>query len=180
MLKALSSHVLQAGSRVAAESSAKTFTGIIVSRPQGPFTSGRTMASSEGKTEGSETHSSMADSPQGSHQGSPQQSKPGAEASAKPQTASAGVGSDLFTQAMESKAEEQLRRMLEQQSRLSAASTQASSAGSDAEDDEDLDEDDKILPNPETGEVLGPAEKNQGKEPTRFGDWEIRGRCTDW
>eukprot|EP00200_Dunaliella_tertiolecta_P004618 CAMPEP_0202350842 /NCGR_PEP_ID=MMETSP1126-20121109/7747_1 /ASSEMBLY_ACC=CAM_ASM_000457 /TAXON_ID=3047 /ORGANISM="Dunaliella tertiolecta, Strain CCMP1320" /LENGTH=124 /DNA_ID=CAMNT_0048942883 /DNA_START=175 /DNA_END=546 /DNA_ORIENTATION=- len=111
----------------------------------------------------SEAHTPAAD-PQ-------EQAKHGAEASARPQTVSSGIGVDLFTQAMQSKAEEQLRRMLEQQSRISAASTQASSTEDDMEDDEDLSDEDKILPNPETGEVLGPAEKNQGKEPTRFGDW---------
>jgi hypothetical protein len=30
--------------------------------------------------------------------------------------------------------------------------------------------------NPETGEVRGP----RGLEPTRHGDWEFRGRCTDF
>lgn len=187
----------------------------------------------------------------------------------------AAPATDLFTQAMQSKAERQLQQMLEQQSRLSASvaeqQAQQHASGGEAEDDED-EEDDRvsvcvcvaclavcgqtslktltllpsfthtcdtnthphtpntqILPNPETGEVMGPTEKNKGKEPTRFGgclcawivllasadcfdgqscahlknqsspfplylllssltlhtvlftgDWEIRGRCTDW
>lgn len=30
--------------------------------------------------------------------------------------------------------------------------------------------------NPETGEINGP----RGKEPTRYGDWESKGRCWDF
>ena len=30
--------------------------------------------------------------------------------------------------------------------------------------------------NPETGEIGGP----RGPEPTRYGDWETKGRCTDF
>jgi len=55
---------------------------------------------------------------------------------------------DLFTQALQSKAERQLRQMLEQQSRLNAAmSTQPQHASEGVEVDEyDEDEEDKVRP----------------------------------
>lgn len=43
------------------------------------------------------------------------------------------------------------------------------------EDDED-DEDGGEYVNKETGEIGGP----KGPEPTRFGDWERNGRCSDF
>lgn len=40
-----------------------------------------------------------------------------------------------------------------------------------------LDEEDEYeVPNPETGELFGP----KGPEPTRYGDWERGGRCSDF
>lgn len=44
-----------------------------------------------------------------------------------------------------------------------------------ADDDDDDDEDDGYM-NKETGEIGGP----KGPEPTRFGDWERNGRCSDF
>ncbi|WIA40689.1 hypothetical protein OEZ86_004385 [Tetradesmus obliquus] len=43
---------------------------------------------------------------------------------------------------------------------------------------EDEEEDDDLISvvNPETGEAYGP----RGKEPTRYGDWEVKGRATDF
>ena len=43
------------------------------------------------------------------------------------------------------------------------------------EDDDDVDLVEMF--NPETGEWNGPRYE---KEPTRYGDWEIKGRCTDF
>lgn len=45
----------------------------------------------------------------------------------------------------------------------------------DADDDAD-DDNDQAQPNTETGEVQGP----KGPEPTRYGDWERKGRCYDF
>eukprot|EP00967_Tisochrysis_lutea_P149528 scaffold287618_cov15-Tisochrysis_lutea.AAC.1 len=140
MLRALCGPVLQPGSRLGAESLSSVVTSVTVSWPQRPFifAVNRTMGSTSSSDEvqgSSEAHTPAAD-PQ-------EQAKHGAEASARPQTVSSGIGVDLFTQAMQSKAEEQLRRMLEQQSRISAASTQASSTEDDMEDDEDLSDEDK-------------------------------------
>jgi len=62
----------------------------------------------------------------------------------KSQAGGAGAGTDLFSQAMQSKAEDQLRRMLEQQSRLSAGlDTQEGGDGED-EEVEDVDEEDRV------------------------------------
>jgi len=50
------------------------------------------------------------------------------------------------------------------------------------DDEEELDEeeeeedDDKEFVNPVTGEIGGP----RGPEPTRFGDWERKGRASDF
>eukprot|EP00775_Hariotina_reticulata_P003501 gene3501-3770_t len=44
------------------------------------------------------------------------------------------------------------------------------------EEAEDEVEDRVDMVNPETGEVAGP----RGKEPTRYGDWEVKGRATDF
>ena len=47
--------------------------------------------------------------------------------------------------------------------------------GPDADEDED-DEDFVDMVNADTGEWNGP----RGPEPTRYGDWEQKGRCTDF
>lgn len=44
------------------------------------------------------------------------------------------------------------------------------------QDKEQKDEPKRRIVNPETGEIGGP----QGPEPTRFGDWERKGRVTDF
>ncbi|KAM7274015.1 hypothetical protein ACFE04_028679 [Oxalis oulophora] len=44
------------------------------------------------------------------------------------------------------------------------------------EDDHEEEDDDDVDVNKETGEVGGP----KGPEPTRFGDWERNGRCSDF
>ncbi|GMH06792.1 hypothetical protein Nepgr_008632 [Nepenthes gracilis] len=44
------------------------------------------------------------------------------------------------------------------------------------EEIDDEDEDDGVYVNKETGEVGGP----RGPEPTRYGDWEKGGRCSDF
>lgn len=49
----------------------------------------------------------------------------------------------------------------------------------ETEDEKEVDEDDEgpsIHVNKETGEVGGP----KGLEPTRYGDWERSGRCSDF
>ncbi|KAL7214128.1 hypothetical protein ACSBR1_026528 [Camellia fascicularis] len=43
-------------------------------------------------------------------------------------------------------------------------------------EDEDEDEDDDFDMNNETGEIGGP----RGPEPSRYGDWERNGRCSDF
>jgi len=44
----------------------------------------------------------------------------------------------------------------------------------DKSDDEEAPR--RRMVNPETGEIGGP----RGPEPTRYGDWEQKGRCTDF
>ena len=44
------------------------------------------------------------------------------------------------------------------------------------QDEDDSDDDFVDGVNAETGEWNGP----RGPEPTRFGDWEVKGRCTDF
>lgn len=46
----------------------------------------------------------------------------------------------------------------------------------DRESDEDEEDGDSLDINKETGEIGGP----KGPEPTRFGDWEKNGRCSDF
>lgn len=45
-----------------------------------------------------------------------------------------------------------------------------------ANEDDDGDEDNSVYMNKETGEIGGP----RGPEPTRYGDWEKGGRCSDF
>lgn len=47
---------------------------------------------------------------------------------------------------------------------------------SEREEEEEEDDGDEIDLNKETGEVGGP----KGPEPTRYGDWERNGRCSDF
>ncbi|KAF5743462.1 succinate dehydrogenase assembly factor 4 mitochondrial [Tripterygium wilfordii] len=44
------------------------------------------------------------------------------------------------------------------------------------EEEEDDEEEDEGLVNKDTGEIGGP----RGPEPTRYGDWERNGRCSDF
>ncbi|XP_020576849.1 succinate dehydrogenase assembly factor 4, mitochondrial-like [Phalaenopsis equestris] len=44
------------------------------------------------------------------------------------------------------------------------------------EEEEEEDEEDSVYVNKETGEISGP----KGPEPTRYGDWERNGRCSDF
>ncbi|XP_021909284.1 succinate dehydrogenase assembly factor 4, mitochondrial [Carica papaya] len=46
----------------------------------------------------------------------------------------------------------------------------------DNEEDDDDDDDEEEYVNKETGETGGP----RGPEPTRYGDWELKGRCSDF
>jgi len=55
-------------------------------------------------------------------------------------------------------------------------STQDDVKQSQKEEEEEDDDDDDIDMNKETGEVGGP----KGPEPTRYGDWERNGRCSDF
>ena len=49
------------------------------------------------------------------------------------------------------------------------------------EDDVDSDDEDMVpMIDPSTGEWGGPTKGGTMPEPTRFGDWERRGRCTDF
>eukprot|EP00877_Chromochloris_zofingiensis_P003635 jgi/Chrzof1/13272/Cz07g27030.t1 len=71
---------------------------------------------------------------------------------------------DPFTELLQSKTEQELLALMKKHQQPQAA----------AEDDDSEDLVDVV--NHETGEVYGP----RGKEPTRFGDWEIKGRCSDF
>lgn len=51
---------------------------------------------------------------------------------------------------------------------------------SDDDDDEDDDEVDVVDIGPAGVEYGGPQRGGKFKEPTRFGDWERKGRCTDF
>jgi hypothetical protein len=53
-----------------------------------------------------------------------------------------------------------------------AGQQQQLEAAEEGEEEEDMVD----VRNAETGELYGP----RGKEPTRFGDWEIKGRCSDF
>lgn len=50
------------------------------------------------------------------------------------------------------------------------------SLGRKTEDAFEDEEDEYEVPNPQTGELFGP----KGPEPTRYGDWERGGRCSDF
>uniref|UniRef100_A0A7C9CDF8 Succinate dehydrogenase assembly factor 4, mitochondrial n=1 Tax=Opuntia streptacantha TaxID=393608 RepID=A0A7C9CDF8_OPUST len=65
------------------------------------------------------------------------------------------------------------------QSKLTVEAKVTSQKESDNEgnDEEDADDDgDGVYVNKETGEIGGP----RGPEPTRYGDWEKGGRCSDF
>lgn len=57
-----------------------------------------------------------------------------------------------------------------------ATPTKSIPTASDVAAEEEEEEDDRAFVNPVTGEVNGP----RGPEPTRFGDWERKGRCSDF
>jgi len=50
------------------------------------------------------------------------------------------------------------------------------SLGRETKDAFEDEEDEYEVPNPQTGELFGP----KGPEPTRYGDWERGGRCSDF
>jgi len=75
---------------------------------------------------------------------------------------------DPFTAALQEKTQEQLVQLLAQHR------GQREEGGQPGDDDDDDDAGAQV--NPDTGEVGG----YQGKEATRFGDWEHKGRCTDF
>ncbi|GAX81878.1 hypothetical protein CEUSTIGMA_g9306.t1 [Chlamydomonas eustigma] len=75
---------------------------------------------------------------------------------------------DPFHESLQSKTEQELMAII-MKNKLSA------SAGPVKESEEDEEEELADI-NDETGEVHG----YRGKEPTRFGDWEHKGRCTDF
>eukprot|EP00879_Flechtneria_rotunda_P004570 GHRR01004825.1.p1 GENE.GHRR01004825.1~~GHRR01004825.1.p1 ORF type:complete len:133 (+),score=41.20 GHRR01004825.1:187-585(+) len=76
----------------------------------------------------------------------------------------AGQKLDPFTRSLQEKTEQEVLELLQQMKQNQQQ----------AQEDE---EDDLVdVMNPETGEMYGP----RGKEPTRFGDWEVKGRCTDF
>lgn len=53
--------------------------------------------------------------------------------------------------------------------------------GADSDSDIDSDEEDMVqMVDPNTGEWGGPTKGGTMPEPTRFGDWERAGRCTDF
>jgi hypothetical protein len=74
---------------------------------------------------------------------------------------------DPFTRSLQSKTEDEVFKLLEK-------TRQAKQLEFEQEEDEAEDMVDMV--NPETGEIAGP----RGKEPTRYGDWEVKGRATDF
>ncbi len=86
-------------------------------------------------------------------------------------------GADAFTASLQRRTEMEVQALLQ----TAAAERGGAPRGENIEDDER----EELLPdeagggaavNPETGEVYGP----RGKEPTRYGDWEVKGRATDF
>lgn len=75
---------------------------------------------------------------------------------------------DPFTRSLQAKTEEGLLQLLakQRQQALEAQEQEHPDAGGSPGDDT----------HPDTGEQGG----YRGKEPTRFGDWEHKGRCTDF
>jgi len=53
-------------------------------------------------------------------------------------------------------------------------------APEEGQEEKKLDSVDNENPHPVTGEVGGPKGAYTGAEPTRYGDWELRGRCSDF
>ncbi|PNW86112.1 hypothetical protein CHLRE_02g073800v5 [Chlamydomonas reinhardtii] len=51
----------------------------------------------------------------------------------------------------------------------------AAKLGAGSEEPEEEHEGEEV-PNPDTGELYGP----RGREPTRYGDWENKGKCIDF
>lgn len=72
---------------------------------------------------------------------------------------------DPFTKKLNAKAEAELADLVKKQA--------SSNAGNDDDDMEDI-------VNHETGEIGGSRQARRGYEPTRYGDWELNGRCTDF
>ncbi|KAK7286798.1 hypothetical protein RJT34_22049 [Clitoria ternatea] len=70
-----------------------------------------------------------------------------------------------------------IQQQHENPAREQAQATQESlhDEGKESHESEDNDEDDNDF-NKETGEIGGP----KGPEPTRYGDWERNGRCSDF
>ncbi len=60
------------------------------------------------------------------------------------------------------------------------AGTSEEKCGTDPLEDEREDEDMVEMVDPKTGEWGGPTKGGRQPEPTRFGDWERKGRCTDF
>ncbi|ETO64225.1 hypothetical protein F442_18014 [Phytophthora nicotianae P10297] len=61
--------------------------------------------------------------------------------------------------------------------------TPAAPVSNDLDDLEDLDDDDAeetVVIGPSGAEYGGPTRGGKLKEPTRFGDWERKGRCSDF
>ncbi|KAK9840950.1 hypothetical protein WJX81_002135 [Elliptochloris bilobata] len=80
--------------------------------------------------------------------------------------ASSGAEPDPFTAQMQRRTEEELRALLEKH-------TEDGEPG----DEEEVEEEELVS---STGEVGGPKGAYTGAEPTRYGDWERGGRCTDF
>ena len=52
--------------------------------------------------------------------------------------------------------------------------------GTIEDDDDDIEWEDMVIVGPGGAEYGGPTRGGTHKEPTRFGDWERRGRCSDF
>ncbi|KAF8055479.1 SDHAF4 [Scenedesmus sp. PABB004] len=110
-----------------------------------------------------------------------QSSSSGASSSSPPPQQQQPGAPDAFTASLQAKTEAEVVELLQTaraaaQALAAAAAAQPDAAaapqdGAGGEDDELVD-----LVNPDTGEVAGP----RGKEPTRYGDWEVKGRATDF
>ncbi|KAG2485919.1 hypothetical protein HYH03_015363 [Edaphochlamys debaryana] len=87
----------------------------------------------------------------------------------------AGSPLDAFTANLQHKTEQELLALMQAARERQGQGQGQQAAGAAAADGEE-EEEDVLKPNPVTGEIGGP----KGKEPTRYGDWDIKGKCVDF
>ncbi|PNH09454.1 hypothetical protein TSOC_003894 [Tetrabaena socialis] len=77
---------------------------------------------------------------------------------------------DSFTAGLQSKTEQELFQLIQQERDRKLGGVEEGAEG------EEVEEEEFEVPNASTGELFGP----RGREPTRYGDWENKGRCIDF